>query len=64
LAALASFAPPVADASTPHDAFPSNALAMRDAAKLVWMKPIVRELFGEERMRALADLGASAPRAA
>jgi hypothetical protein len=64
LAALASFAPPVADASTPHDAFPSNALAMRDTAKLVWTKPIVRELFGEERMRALADLGASAPRAA
>jgi hypothetical protein len=37
------------DAMTPDDAFPSNALAMRDAAKLVWTKPIVRELFGGER---------------
>jgi hypothetical protein len=59
-------------ALTPGDALPSNAPATHDAGpKLVWTRPIVRELFGDERMRAhatLADLNgemaASASRAA
>ena len=57
--------PRAVDPPALDDVLPSNSLTLFAAGpKLVWTKPIVRELFGEERRERLeeieqADLGAN-----
>jgi hypothetical protein len=54
--------PPIDDAPTLNGVFPSKSPATHDAqARLVWTRPIVRELFGDEARARRAEVAAAEP---